>query len=227
MCNRMTQAKVDELHRMAAARYGVIDEELAIAPSYNTAPQDPLPVVRADGGRFRGAVMQWGPVLARVGRVTVARAESLLTKRMFEEAARRRRCLILADGFLEFQAIGRARIPHRFILRDGSPFVLAGLYELPSPGQPQGACLVVTTEPNALVGRIHTRMPILLSEELSKAWAEPEPLTADLLAACSRPFPSELMDGYRVNASAANSHYKEPDAIEPWAPPAGELPLGL
>lgn len=149
-----------------------------VQPRYNIAPTQPVAVVRRiDRGREL-SMLRWGLVPSwakdpKIGaRMINARAETVATKPAFRTALRRRRCLVPADGFYEWaKSAGGTKQPHYITRRDGRPFAFAGLWE--SWDGPDGSsiesCTIVTTEANDLVGRIHDRMPVILSEHCSCA----------------------------------------------------------
>jgi putative SOS response-associated peptidase YedK len=165
-------------------------------------PGAPVMAVAVQGGVRRLSAFRWGLVPAwakdpAVGRRLInARGESVAEKPSFREAFRRRRCLVVADGFHEGQS--RDGAPKRtwlFSLLSGSPFGFAGLYEVwrDPGGTPLTTCTIVTTEPNALVAPIHNRMPVILDREGGQAWLDPRPGDRQSLEALLRPYPPEEM----------------------------------
>ena len=142
-------------------------------------------------------------------RMINARAETVAEQPAFRDALRRRRCLVLADGFYEWQRIGGVKRPMRIILRTGEPFAFAGLWETwRNPGGERiQSCTIVTTTANELLAPIHDRMPVILPRELEGLWLDGsvdsiEPLTATLI-----PYGADAMDAYAVSPlvnSAAN-----------------------
>lgn len=124
-----------------------------------------------------------------------ARAETLAQKPSFKEAFRRRRCLVLADGFYEWQRSGRLKIPLQFSLKSGRPFGMAGLYETWfAPGEgPIRTCTIITTKPNDLIRPVHDRMPVILGREAQELWLDPRPVDPGKLAPILKPYPAEEM----------------------------------
>ena len=162
--------------------------------------------------------MRWGLIPSwakeeKVGfRMINARAETIDSKPAFKKLFKTRRCLVLADGFYEWRqdSGGKAKAPYRFVLREGRPFAMAGLWDAWSEGQ--GPALltytIITTSANKVVGRVHPRMPVILDARGRREWldraAGPERL-AELL----KPFDSSAMEGYRVSSGVnkpANDH---------------------
>ena len=164
-------------------------EQPNFPPRYNIAPTQPIPVVMArehTGGRERHFLLvRWGflpgfvkdpktfPLLIN------ARAETLAEKASFRAALKRRRCLVIADGFYEWRrtAPGAAKGPRpAYLIRriDGAPMAFAGLMETwsdPSGGEIDTAC-IVTTLANRLMGAIHERMPAILEPEAFSIWLD-------------------------------------------------------
>jgi putative SOS response-associated peptidase YedK len=159
-------------------------------PRYNIAPTQEVLVVRADSadGRRTADMMRWGlipswstsPKGSAGPPMINARAETLSAKPMFRNAVKKRRCLIPADGFYEWQqppGSGRGKKQPFFIHRpDDGPFAFAGLWEVwkqaeSSPGPSLGetgsltieSCTIVTTEANATLSKLHERMPVVLA----------------------------------------------------------------
>lgn len=226
MCNRMTQAQLDKLKELSLQGFKVMLDGVLKYAATNAAPTELVPVISEREGVFYGEMMQWGVKPGPDGPfVTNARDDSLLVKRMFKQSAQQRRCVILADGFYEWETIGRTKVPHYFFLKDRAAFTFAGLFE-PSV-EPDGPrrCMVVTTTPNAMLDRFHDRMPVILPEDMRKPWLAPTPLTAENLPVLCRPYPVEMMQEYRTDSKMSNSRYKGADAIEPWRPDPGELAL--
>ena len=202
MCGRFTIfADPDRL----AERFQASLPEGRLQPRYNAAPTQHLPVILNDGPPAI-QLLQWGliPFWAKdpaIGsRMINARSETLAEKPAFRAAFKKRRCLVLADGFYEWTKTPGGKQPVRITLASGEPFAMAGLWE--TWDAPDGSLLrtftIVTGEPNALVAPIHNRMPAILRPEHEAIWldnaAEPV-IWQDLL----RPYPAELMTAYPVS----------------------------
>lgn len=143
----------------------------------------------------------WGlvPAWARdpsVGkRMFNARAETVADKPSFRNAFRKRRCLIIADGFYEWQKTGGRRKPFLFRLKAGGPFGFAGLYESwQAPGgQPIHTCTIITTEANELIRPVHDRMPVILPADRHTAWTDPGNQDLNALLSQLQPCPAEWL----------------------------------
>lgn len=125
-----------------------------------------------------------------------ARAETIAEKPSFRNAFRKRRCLIIADGFYEWQKTGSVRNPFLFGLKSGEPFGLAGLYESweALDGQTIPSCTIITTEPNELIKPIHDRMPVILPANRHVFWMDPKNHDQQALLSMLKPYPSEGME---------------------------------
>lgn len=153
---------------------------------FNIAPGTELLALRAGDkpGTARAFAPRWGFRPARAAGdgaplLVNARAETLAQKPSFREAFRRRRCLVPATGFYEWEKRGRARLPWLFRRADALPFAFAALWEPNADGEP--AAVLVTTAANALLAPIHDRMPVLLTDaEACRAWLDSQTAEAAL-----------------------------------------------
>jgi len=125
-----------------------------------------------------------------------ARAETVSEKPSFRNAFRKRRCLIVTDGFYEWQKTGKVKSPFYFRLKTGKPFGLAGLYETwTSPDQQQThTCTIITTEANDLIIPVHDRMPVIVPKDCEGEWLDPEYLNPKRLLSLLKPYPAEEME---------------------------------
>jgi putative SOS response-associated peptidase YedK len=132
-----------------------------------------------------------------------ARSETLTEKPSFRNAFRRRRCLILADGFFEWKQdpARKSKTPMYIHLKSGKPFAFAGLWELwNSPdGSQVYSCTIITGQPNALVETIHNRMPVILPPETYSRWLVPGEANPQELSAYLKPYPAGEMEAYPVS----------------------------
>ena len=196
------------------------------APSYNVAPQSLQPVVRLDSetGQRELTVMRWGLVPfwakdSKVGYSTInAKSETVTTSPAFRDAMKRRRCLVPAEWFYEWQKIdAKTKQPYAIGLRDGSLFAFAGLWETwkdKTKDQVLETYTVLTTDPNELMEPIHDRMPVILAPKDYQRWLEPgEPMQPpiDLL----RPYPAEEMKAWKVGSAVGNVRNNAPELIAP------------
>ena len=229
MCGRY------ELHRNPAAialAFGLAQPP-EIAPHYNIAPTNEVPIVRiGNDGRRELVRMRWGlvPRWAKdpsIGsRMINARGETLADKQSFRTAYRRHRCLLPADGFYEWRpaAHGSAggeharRLPQHIGMADGSLFALAGIYErwLSEEGEVLDTCAIVTTDANALLMPIHDRMPVIIAPEHYARWLDPANAeVADLVA----PYPADAMACHAVSTRVNSVRHDDASLIEPVTQP--------
>jgi putative SOS response-associated peptidase YedK len=212
MCGRFARKSTQEV---LADWFGVELEDMPwFAPTYNAAPQSVQPVVRLnrDSGRREFALLRWGLVPfwardAKLGYSTFnARAEEIASKPAFREALKKRRCLVPADAFYEWQRLDpKSKRPYAIGLRSGKPCAFAGLWEhwQPKEGQPLETFTILTTDPNALMETIHTRMPVILEPKDYSRWlvpSDPARPPVDLL----RPYPAEEMRAWPVSDRVGN-----------------------
>ena len=193
-------------------------------PHYNVTPTQLIPVV--DSARERKiARMQWGilPVWAKEKkdsyRLINIRAETILEKVTFRKIMEKgRRCLILADGFYEWQAPAQGKgpkTPFYFHLKERKPFAFAGLWDysqLPD-GQSAPTCAIITCAPNSLVSPVHNRMPVMLDAQKGWAWMADQP--AAQLLSLLQPFPAEQMAAYPVSSLVNSPASDLPECILP------------
>jgi putative SOS response-associated peptidase YedK len=128
----------------------------------------------------------------------------------------RDRCLVVADGFYEWQKTRDEKQPFYIRLKSGGPFAFAGLYDVwESPDETVTSCTIITTEPNELMSSIHNRMPVILGREESDLWLQEGERDPDALLALLKPYPAELMEAYAVSKSVNSPRFNGPNCIKP------------
>jgi len=207
------------------ARAFDLAEEPTLAPHYNIAPSQRVPVIRAqpDGGTRRVLdSMQWGfvPRFAKSRREGTrpinARAETVATTPLFRAAFARRRGVVPADGFYEWQHRGKSARPFAVRLRDGSLLAMAALWERFEDAEGAlDSCAIVTTEANAAIAPIHDRMPVLLAPDAVATWLDPTLGDVDPLRALLRPCPAEWIESYPVDRRVNDVHCDDARLLEP------------
>ncbi|OPY16234.1 MAG: putative SOS response-associated peptidase YedK [Syntrophus sp. PtaB.Bin075] len=156
-------------------------------------------VIRDEKNRlvnFRwGLIPSWAKDPAIGSKMFNARAKTVSEKPSFRSAFKRRRCLIIADGFYEWQKLEKWNVPFCFSLKSGNPFGFAGLYESwTSPEQKQiQTCTIITTDSNELIMPVHDRMPVIFSKESASLWINPENQNKEELLSLLKPYPAEEM----------------------------------
>jgi putative SOS response-associated peptidase YedK len=174
------------------------DVPMEARPQYNVAPTHMVPVIRVvDGKRWLSRV-RWGLIphwAKEVKKPQInARGETIFEKPMFRDAARRRRCLILADGFYEWKRDQNDKpLQAYFVERaDGTPFAMAGIWDtwVSPDGEIIDTVAIVTTEASADVAPIHHRMPLILDKDDYLTWIEADRVSVDEAKALIKPAPN-------------------------------------
>jgi putative SOS response-associated peptidase YedK len=195
-----------------------------LTPRYNIAPTQPVAVVPNDGRNTLdffnwGLIPSWAKDPSIGSRLINARAETLTEKPAFRTAFRRRRCLILADGFYEWQQNPdrKSKTPMYIRLASGEPFAFGGLWEEwhSSDGSTILSCTIITTEPNDLAAPIHNRMPLILPEEAYATWLEPGEGNVSTLSKLLKPYPASEMQAYPVSQLVNSPANDIPEIVQP------------
>ncbi len=194
-----------------------------IAPRYNIAPTQPVAAVRLDRDDAReltyfqwGLIPSWAKDPSIGSRMINARSETAADKPSFRAALKRRRCLLPASGFYEWQKLNGRKQPTFIRSADGSLFGLAGLWEMwhdPDGGLIE-TCTILTTTPNELMEPIHNRMPVIIEPADYSMWLDPGENPEDGLHLL-RPYPPEQMEAYAVSTAVNNPRNEGPVNIEP------------
>jgi putative SOS response-associated peptidase YedK len=200
---------------------------------YNVAPTDEVYAVAIsrDGlrqlGTFKwGLVPNWSKDASGGARMINARAETVSSKPSFKRLLEKRRAILPADGFYEWQRLGPAgakkprKQPFFIRRRDGKPLALAALWDVWKPRDDADAdwlrsATIITGEPNELVGRIHDRMPVILPEDAWDKWLDPSNSDTKALLDLLVPFPAELMEAYPVDTLVNSVQNDGPDLVAP------------
>ncbi|MGO9115947.1 MAG: SOS response-associated peptidase [Thermoguttaceae bacterium] len=229
MCGRFT----------LRAPASVIAEQFALfevpllKPRFNIAPTQPVPVIRMTAQQAQpqrqfvfmhwGLVPSWADDPAIGNRMINARAETAAEKPSFRTALRRRRCLIVADGFYEWQTVGKRRQPMFIHMRDDQPLAFAGLWESWEGANHSAleSCTILTTAANDVVRPIHDRMPAILAPEDYGPWLDPAVQKPEPILPLLRPYPSASMEAYPVSAGVNSPARDDERCLERMG---GEMP---
>lgn len=191
-------------------------------PRYNVAPTDPVPIVRVDprDGVRELAMARWGLIpfwmkeKPKVPHIN-ARAETVDRQPLFREAFAKRRCLIPATGFFEWQKRADGKQPYRFVRKDLEPFAFAGIWEFARIGDADIlSTAIIVGEANPLLDGIHDRMPVMLLPDDYDRWLDPAAKPRDLIALL-RPYDPELMRAYAVSRAVNSVRNDNEECIAP------------
>jgi putative SOS response-associated peptidase YedK len=228
MCGRYTFTSAPE----AIRRLFRYLEQPNFPPRFNIAPTQPVAIVRMVDGIRHFALARWGLLPSWVkdpktfALLINARGETVIEKPAFRAAMKRRRCLIPADGFYEWKAIGARKQPYCIRAKSGEPFAFAGLWEIwtgPN-GEELETATIVTTKANRTLAAIHDRMPVIVPPAAFDLWlasANVDPTTASALIA---PAPENLLEAYPVSTDVNRTANDNPKLVEPAAESAEPTP---
>jgi putative SOS response-associated peptidase YedK len=222
MCGRYTLTVT--LERLLS-HYDIEEWSHSYSPRYNIAPGQHIPVVIHDGEKNRLGELKWGliPSWAKDSNVGYkminARSETLLEKPSFKNLVSRKRCIIPADGFFEWQKVGNKKQPMRIIMKDESVFSMAGLYDtwVSPAGEKISTCTIITTRPNRLMADIHDRMPVILYKEYEKVWLDRNNHNIMELLSLLQPYSAEEMTAYPVHPMVGNVKNDSAECIKSMA----------
>lgn len=216
MCGRFSIATpIEEL----SERFNVQPPEIDFAPRYNGAPGQDMLVITSETPK-EISLLHWGLVPSwakdpKIGnRMINARAETLGEKPSFRHAFKQKRCLVLADGFFEWDKKGEDKTPYYIYLKEHKPFAFAGLYEhwKDDKGKELNTFTIITTKANKLVGKIHDRMPVILQENKEKEWLNLETKIEDLKMLL-KPFSTKDMEDYPISTLVNSPRNNFPEIL--------------
>lgn len=220
MCGRFTQTQSAE----AIATLFRLAEMPTVTPSYNIAPTQSVGVIMAPDDpstwQFRqlrwGLIPSWAKDPSMGNRLINARSETVAEKPSFRSAFRQRRCLVLADGFYEWQRSQGQKQPFYFQLREQPLFAFAGLWERwQSPeGEAIASCTILTTAANELLSQVHDRMPVILPPDTYETWLDPTLRDPERLQPLLQPYAATAMESYPVSSQVNSPKHNSPDCIQ-------------
>lgn len=222
MCGRFTLASDPEMLQQVFFDFEV---PMNLSPRYNISPtQDVASVPNTPEKQVEffhwGLIPSWAKDPKIGNRMINARSETLAEKPSFRNAYKRRRCLVLADGYYEWQQIPGNRIkqPVYIRLKSQKPFAVAGLWEVwqsKDMDEPLKSCTIITCPPNALLEEIHHRMPVILPADAYAQWLSPDEQPVDALQPLLTPYPGEEMEAYPVSRFVNRPTNNSPECIAP------------
>ncbi len=221
MCGRFALTVDPADLREAFSEYTFPDQ---YTPRYNIAPTQPILAIPNDGSLKAdffvwGLIPSWAKDPSIGSRLINARAETLAEKPAFRSAYRYHRCLILADGFFEWQAQAgsKTKLPHFIRLKSGKPFALAGLWEhWQSPdGSEIKSATIITTAPNELMASLHDRMPVILPSDAYAQWLDVSPKQPAELQKLLASYPAAEMSAYPISTLVNKPENDRPEVLTP------------
>ena len=224
MCGRFVQSHDASFYADVFQVESIRTEMLS--SSYNVAPTDSVyAVAEHDGerllGAFRWGLIPWWAKDRKIGARNInARAETAAEKPAFRDSFVKRRCLIPADGFYEWQRLPKGKLPHYIHRADDRPLALAGLWATwkdPESGDSVRTCTILTGRPNDLVADIHDRMPVILPEDSWSAWLDRDNQDRQELNQLMAVFPKEAMAEHPVATLVNKVSNNYPECIAPLA----------
>ena len=203
-------------------RFGVEEVIKRPEPKYNIAPsQNVTVVVQRETRQLTemrwGLIPSWAEDVSIGNRLINARVETVSEKPAFRSALKKRRCLILADGFYEWKKVGKTKIPTHIRLKNREPFAFAGLYEFwkTKSGKILESCTILTTAPNDVMIPIHDRMPVIMSSASEAVWLNPENQDPSELMPLLKPYKSEKMEAFEVSEFVNSPRNQGPLCTKP------------
>jgi putative SOS response-associated peptidase YedK len=223
MCGRYTLAAPSDLVEDLFS----IDGPNELSARFNIAPTQEAPVVLVEPEhspsrrleQFRwGLVPFWAKDRSLGDRMINARSETVAEKPAYRASFKKRRCLVVADGFYEWQATGGPKQPYFFRLKSGQPFAMAGLWDRwdkASDENPLQTYTILTTGPNEVVAPVHHRMPVILQPSEYESWLDPQNQDGTELKELLVSSPAEQMEALPVSTYVNNPANEGPRCIEP------------
>jgi putative SOS response-associated peptidase YedK len=223
-------------HEAVVRLFGLPDDTPEIEPGYNIAPTTWIPAVREDVAATRrlamlywGLVPSWAKDRSIGARMINARAETLKDKPAFRNAYQRRRALVVADGYYEWQKLG-ARDKQPYFIRPGAgaPFAFGALWERwrdPATGEPLESCSLITTAAAPEVAHIHDRMPVIMPPAAYAEWLDPDNHDCERLDRLLAPGAAGPLVAYPVSRMVGNARNQGAQLIEPVHDATTGLPL--
>jgi putative SOS response-associated peptidase YedK len=216
MCGRFTRTSSRDVvaEEFGVARFVNVD----LSPRFNIAPTQTVEAIISDGTEKRLGPMRWGfawpsappPAPAPIN----ARAETVARSPVFGDAFRRRRCLIVADGFFEWRKDGSTKTPYFIHLRSARPFGFAGIwsFDRAQGGTRIATCAIVTCAPNELMAEIHNRMPVILPAPARDRWLDPGAGEVELRGVLV-PLAADEMEAYPVSTLVNSARNDSPECV--------------
>jgi putative SOS response-associated peptidase YedK len=224
MCGRYTVTSAPEAIR---ALFGY-PEQPDFPPRYNIAPTQPIAIIRMIDGKRQFTLVRWGLLPSWVkdpktfALLANARGESLTEKPAFRAAVKRRRCLIPADGFYEWQANGARKQPYYVHAKSGATLAFAGLWEhwTGPNGEELETAAIITAPANRTLAPIHARMPVVVPPEAFDLWLDCANVDVETASTLIMPAPNDLLEAYEISTAVNRTANDNAKLIERLLPAA-------
>jgi len=202
-----------------------VEFPLQLEPRFNISPTQYVVALRQAEAENQGlaiepVLMRWGLIPSwskddRIGnRMINARAETVDKKPSFRSAFKRRRCVVLADGFFEWRRTEDGKTPYFISMKNRQPFAMAGLWECWRGGEtPIESCTIITTAANDMMTALHDRMPVILSVEHARQWLDAANDSRETLRSLLEPADDDWLQYWEVSRSVNNSRNDGPELI--------------
>ncbi|MCE9526623.1 MAG: SOS response-associated peptidase [Planctomycetales bacterium] len=196
-------------------------------PRFNIAPTQLVFALRTnpEGTGRQIVALRWGLVPSwakdlKIGAKSInARGETVAEKPMFRAALKRRRCLVVADGYYEWRAAGNVKQPYHFRYEDQRPFAFAGLWESwcgpEGKDPPLDTCTIITTAAGGVAATLHERMPVIIPPSEYDLWISPQPLDARQLEALLHPQQQDDIVPVPVSTLVNSVKNDRPECLQP------------
>jgi len=211
------QSTIEAIADYIASQLNAPEED---APRYNVTLSHTMPVVALKNDLPQVHQMRWGLVphyertKTQKRMLPNAKAETARMLSPFQDGVAKRRCLVPANGFYEWETQGKLKLPHLFTLKDEVPFAFAGFWD-PGDGNIPDSYTILTTEPNDLIKPIHHRMPVILTRKTMKPWLGSTILSNSDYRELTRPVSADAMQTRAVNRYVNNSRHDGPQCLAP------------
>jgi putative SOS response-associated peptidase YedK len=207
-------------------RFAIQNTLFDLKPRWNIRPGQMNPVVTAHSPNqitrmFWGLIPHFAPDENYKYKTINAKAETVAELPTFREPFRHKRCLVPATGFYEPDKINKDKPPftwYYFRLLDQLLFGFAGLYDIwkdKQTGKEIYSYTIITTTPNAVVGKFHDRMPVILQKDDEETWLNPDIVEPEPLLSLLKPYSPDKMEEWQVGDAARNSRNDYPELITP------------
>ena len=202
MCGRYSLKKTN---KDLEEQFKIAYSSIKVQQRFNIAPTQIVPaVIETDkenelhGYRW-GLIPHWAKDKSTGNKLINARAETVHEKPSFRQSFKTQRCLIPADGFIEWEKQGKDKHPHYICLKSDSVFAFAGIWaEWSMEKEVIRSCCIITTEANPYLQSIHNRMPVILNPENYSVWLAPT-TKAETLRSLLRSLPEDQIKEYEIS----------------------------